>query len=66
MDFRCFPFFLLFVGELVTNAVNRKDIARLARYRFYLVTDIFDVRVDGALVQFKRNPVHYIQQLAGA
>src|SRR2546421_13000957 len=46
------------LGEAVADTEHRLDVLRS-----YLLADIFDVRVDRALVRLKRDPAHCVQQL---
>jgi hypothetical protein len=50
-----------FIRELISNTINRKNILRLASFEFNLAADIFDMRVNGAFIGFKRYAMDGIQ-----
>src|SRR3989449_6750636 len=52
-----------FFGEFVAHAVDRQDVPRPARIRLEFSTDVLDVRINGALVRFKCDPVDLVEEL---
>src|SRR2546422_5189426 len=52
-----------FFGEFVAYAVHGLNVPRPARIRLEFATDVLDVRIDGAFVRFKRDPVHLVEEL---
>src|SRR5256712_11520012 len=52
-----------FFGEFVAHAVDRQDVPRPARIRLELSTDVLDVRINGALIRFKCDPVDLVEEL---
>ena len=51
------------VRKFVAYAIHRQEVTRFVRVRFDLAPDVFDMRIDLALIGFKRDAVHRVEQL---